>query len=104
MPVLPEEALEIQKNAAACGLKVATYLRTLCLNHEPKGIADADAIIELAKVNADLGRLGGLFKMWLTNDNRLKPFGKAETVPMINGLMQEIKSTQTLLFEIAKKL
>jgi hypothetical protein len=32
-----------------------------------KSILDQNSIADLAKVNADQGRLGGLLKLWLTN-------------------------------------
>jgi hypothetical protein len=104
VPALPDEIMEIKRNAAACGLPVAAYLRTLGLHYEPKGILDSNAVIELSKVNGDLGRLGGLLKMWLTNDDRLKALGKEEIKEKINTLLEEIQATQELLFEAAKKV
>jgi len=71
VPVLPSEKEEIKTRAKACGMSVAAYLRTLGLNHRPKAVLDAKAVLELAKVNGDLGRLGGLLKMLLTNNERL---------------------------------
>jgi hypothetical protein len=104
VPALPAEITAIKTHAANCGLGVAAYLRTLGLNHQPKTILDANAVIELAKVNGDLGRLGGLLKMLLTNDERLKSLGKDQVVPKLNELLEAINSTQVLLFETAKKV
>ena len=74
------------------------------MHYKPKTIFDADIGLELVRINGDLGRLGGLLKMWLTNDERLKLFGKEQIVLKINGLLDEIQSTQTLMFEKVKKL
>ena len=104
VPVLPAEAIEIKSNAADCGLAVAAYLRNVGLKYKPNSILDYKAISELVKVNADLGRLGGLLKMWLTNDERLKLFGKELVVAKINGLLDEIQLTQIALLEVAKKV
>lgn len=97
---LPAESVAIKANAAKAGLPVSAYLRTLGLNHTPKTILDADAVMELAKVNGDLGRLGGLLKMLLTNDERMKSLGKDQ----VNAMLEEIRNTQALLFETARKV
>jgi len=101
---LPDEAVAIKGNAANCGLSVSSYLRTLGLEYKPKGILDNKAVGELAKVNGDLGRLGGLLKMLLTNDERLNAVGKEQITPTINGILEEIKTTQSLLLETARKV
>src|SRR5436305_431567 len=104
VPVLLAEKTAIQQHAVNCGLSVSAYLRNLGLHYKPKSIVDADAVMELVKVNGDLGRLGGLLKMWLTNDERLTFLGKEQVVVRINGLLDEIQSTQGLLYEKVKKL
>ena len=104
VPVLATEAETIKSNAAKFGLPVAAYLRTLGLNHQPKTILDSNAVIELAKVNGDLGRLGGLLKMFLTNDEKVKLLGKEQTALKIDALLGEIQSTQALLLETVNKV
>ena len=101
---LPAEAEAIESNAGNLGLPVSAYLRTLGLNYQPKTILDSKAIIELAKVNGDLGRLGGLLKMFLTNDEKVKLLGKEQTALKIDALLGEIQSTQALLLETVNKV
>ena len=101
---LPAEATVIKANAAKFGLPVSAYLRTLGLNHQPKTILDSKAVIELAKVNGDLGRLGGLLKMFLTNDEKVKLLGKEQTALKIDALLSEIQTTQALLLETVNKV
>lgn len=78
VPVLPDEAQAIKAQAQAAGLPVAAYLRNVGLGIEVKSILDYQRIDELAKINGDLGRLGGLLKLWLTNDNRLRQIKAGE--------------------------
>jgi len=104
VPVLPAEAAAIKSHATNCRLSVAAYLRSVGLHYQPKTVFDADIGLELVRINGDLGRLGGLLKMWLTNDERLKLFGKEQIVQKINSLLDEIQSTQALLFEKVNKL
>jgi len=104
VPILPAEAAAIKSHAANCNLSVAAYLRNLGLHYRPKSNVDADAVMEMIKINGDQGRLGGLLKMWLTNDERLKLFGKEQIVLKINNLLDEIQATQALMLEQVKKL
>ena len=100
---LPAEAVAIKANAGNCGMSVSAYLRTLGLHYKPRGILDANAVLEMSKVNADLGRLGGLLKMLLTNDERLEALGKEKTLPKIHELLDDIQTTQAVLLEAAQK-
>lgn len=100
VPVLPDEEKEIKGNAAKAGLKTAEYLRRLGLGYEIHGVIDKQHVIELAKINADLGRLGGLLKMWLTNDERVAHI-KPETMTIV---LDRIQTTQATMLEVVKKL
>jgi len=101
---LPQEKLNIETLAKNCNLSAAALLRNLAAGYQPKSILDANVAIELIKISGDLGRLGGLLKMFLTDDERLNLAGKDQTKMFIHGLLQDIKATQTLLFETAKKV
>tara|TARA_B110000879_G_C11179553_1_gene517643 strand:- start:1104 stop:1592 length:489 start_codon:yes stop_codon:yes gene_type:complete len=100
VPVLPDEEFEIKKNAANAGLSIAEYLRRLGLGYSIKSVLDKDNIIELSKINADLARLGGLLKLWLTNDERVSHFSNGA----IKGLLARLGTTQGAMLEVVKKL
>ena len=61
-----------------------------------------EAIEKLMKLNADQGRLGGLIKMWLTNDERLMMFEQESLSKAIFSTLEMIKELQTELLEIIK--
>ncbi len=84
-------------------MSVATYLRNLGLHYKPKGIFDADAVMEMSKVNSDLGRLGGLLKMWLTNNDGWQALAKEQELPNIHTLLHNIQAIQDLLLETVQK-
>ena len=67
--VSERERAEIETRAAATGLSVSAYLRNLGLGFQPHSTLDQEAILALLKVNADQGRLGGLFKLWLSGQS-----------------------------------
>lgn len=90
VPVNPEEDAEIARLAAAANKKVAEYLRTVGLGYEVRGILDHRRVEEMLRINGDLGRLGGLLKLWLTNDERTAAFGDST----IRALLSKIEATQ----------
>jgi len=90
VPVFPEEKERIEHQSQQAGLSVARYLREVGQGYEIKGITDYEQVRELARINGDLGRLGGLLKLWLTNDARTAKFGEAT----ILALLARIEATQ----------
>jgi hypothetical protein len=98
VPVLPEEALAIKAQAQASGLPVAAYLRNIGLGMRVTSVLDYQRIDDLARINGDLGRLGGLLKLWLTNDNRLRQI-KAEELRMV---LAKIERNQDAMRTIMK--
>lgn len=90
VPVLAHEKSAIEHHAAAVGLSVAAYLRNIGLGYEVTSMLDYRRVDDLAKINGDLGRLGGLLKLWLTNDERLRQV-KAEE---IRGVLNKIERNQ----------
>lgn len=101
---LPEERALIEENAKQHGLSASSFLRNVGLGVKVSGVLDQDAIGELAKINADLGRLGGLLKMWLTNDERLALYNKAQLAQTIFGTLEKINTIQDVLLEKARSV
>lgn len=100
VPVLPDEAITIKTHAAQAGLSVAEYLRRIGLGYQLQSVIDKDYVQQLSKINADMGRLGGLFKLWLTQDRRVEHFDHR----MVKALLDRIKATQDAMFNVVKKL
>ena len=94
--VTVEEADEIEGRAGSAGLSLSGYLRALGLGYRPKSMFDQDAVLELAKLNADQGRLGGLLKLWLSNEER----GRGASVGEVYEVLQTIKALQRRLAEV----
>ena len=98
VPVLPHEEATIKQMAASVGLPVAAYLRSVGLGYQVRGILDNKRVEELARINGDLGRLGGLLKLWLTDDPRTAQFGEAT----IRALLSKIEDTQQQMHEVMR--
>lgn len=58
-------------------MSAARYLREVGEGYKIKCMVDCEQVRELARINGDLGRLGGLLKLWLTDDARTVQFGQS---------------------------
>jgi hypothetical protein len=97
---LPGERAQLQANARAARKTLSTYLLNVGLGYQVRGVLDGRRVEELLRINADLGRLGGLLKLWLTNDERTATFGAAT----IRALLAKIEATQDGLLEVVREV
>lgn len=73
------------------------------MGYEVGSVIDAYLVGDLVKINADQGRLGGLLKMWLTNDERFAGFEEAQMRRTIGVVLSKIEETQQALLQLAMK-
>lgn len=97
---LPEERAEIEAMANASGHSASTYLRLVGMGYHIQGVIDAEQVREMVRVNGDLGRLGGLLKLWLTNDARVAGF----TPATIHALLSKIETMRDEMSRIMEKV
>jgi len=100
VPVLPAEEKMIKKAAVSAGLPTAAYLRSVGLGYQIKSVLDNQRVEQLARINGDLGRLGGLLKLWLSNDPRTREFGKST----IFAVLSKIEDTQEQMHDIMRSV
>lgn len=99
-----EEKRKLQEQAKKCGQSVAGLLRSLALHYPLISRVDQYALDTLVKASADLGRLGGLFKLWLTQNSDTKPSLGNRTYESIEALVEEMERNQREMLEISRKL
>jgi hypothetical protein len=97
--VSDSERSRIEDRAQAAGLSVSAYLRTAGLCHPIRSAFDHEAVVELARVNGDQGRLGGLLKFWLAE----RPSIGAPELD-VRLLLERIAELQGRLAEIAGRI
>jgi hypothetical protein len=95
--VTPEEKAAIAEKADAHSLSASSYLRRLGLALPVESTIDQRAILELAKINADLGRFGGLIEMWLTSNADFQSLSA-------QGLQRKLETTLTDVRALQKKM
>lgn len=94
--VSEEEYAMITEKARMCGLSVSQFAKAVCLGFEVRSREDQYARVELRRVHADLGRLGGLLKMWLTNED--------EHLVNVRRLLGELEARQAELRRVVARL
>lgn len=87
--VSDDERAEIERLAALAGLSVSAYLRTAGLNHQIRSVLDYAVARELIGAVADLGRFGGLMKLWLSEQR-----GKGASVVDVNKALHDARALQ----------
>jgi hypothetical protein len=90
-----EERTEIQRLARATGLSQSAYLRTVGLGYEPASVFDADAVLALARIHADQGRLGGLLKLSLSQESAAND---------CSDLVRQLRETQATLLQAINRI
>lgn len=98
--VTAEEKAGIEEMARTTGNSTSAYLRKIGLGYQVKSIVDYSKVDELAKVNADLGRLGGLLKLWLTSDKRLDRYDLSDQRRIVLKTLESIEVNQDKIVEI----
>jgi hypothetical protein len=92
---LPEEKEIVDGRARGYGLSTSSYLLRLGMGNEPQSTLDQEAVQTLAKLNGDQGRLGGLLKLLLTNEDKLRRAGnRAALVAQIESVLSDVKQVQ----------
>ena len=98
VPVTPSEKARIQWGARSTNLSIASYLRHLGTGRPPRAAEDRARIQQLLSMNGNLGRFGGLLKLWLTNASKLDLFSRINVL----ALLQELQDTQHTLEQLVQ--
>lgn len=91
----PEELDQVIEVSARAQLSLSEFVRRVCLGIRIESREDQQARLELLKVHADLGRLGGLLKQALAEGH--------DKVSVIR-LLRQIDQTQTELRDKVRAL
>lgn len=94
------EKRQIEAQAEQAGMSAARFLREVGQGYQITGVVDCQQVRELARINGDLGRLGGLLKLWLTQDQRARAFGE----DTIRAVLSRIEATQDQMADVMTRI
>ena len=92
--VTAAEKAAIAEKAAAHSMSSSRYLRALGLALPVQCTIDQRAVLDLLKINADLGRLGGLIKMWLSSDQSFESGSVHALQRKLDSALNQIQALQ----------
>lgn len=96
----PDERQTIEQQARSTGLSKSSYLLRVGMGYPIRSIVDHHKVEELVKINGDLGRLGGLLKLWLSN-GKPAPEIDART---IRETLRKIDRTQDQMLALMQRV
>jgi len=97
--VTTAEKAAIAEKAAAHSMSISRYLRALGLALPIQCTVDQRAMLDLLKINADLGRIGGLVKMSLTSNESSQSASAQVTQIKLDRVLNEISALQKKMKE-----
>ena len=96
----PDEKQTIEQQATSTGLSKSSYLLRVGMGYPIRSIVDHHQVEELVKINGDLGRLGGLLKLWLSKEQPVVGI-EARTV---RETLKKIDATQDQMLNLMSKV
>ena len=102
--VTPAEKASIDANADGHSITTPEFLRRLGCNVVPTSTLDHQVVRDLAHVAGDLGRLGGLLKLWLADQSRGIKAPVDIEAASIHLLWSDLQTTYELLKTKVKAL
>jgi hypothetical protein len=98
--VTEHEYNHIKLKSQNMGLPLSAYIRNIAMNYPVKSVADQNALNALLSTRADLGRVGGLLKLALSQKT---PLGDISTVE-VEQLLHDIEDKAQKLLLISEQL
>jgi hypothetical protein len=97
--VTAQQREEIVARAASTGMSVSSFLAALSLNEPIRSLTDLDAVRELMRINGDLGRLGGLLKLWLA-----ERAGHGAKIADVRQVLHALQEAQQELLRVSSRV
>jgi len=103
--VTTAERKELERISNLVAKPVSTYVRAIALGSEIKSKTDERLVLEVARLRGDLGRVGGLLKLWLTNEERFDfESGKNPSSSDVRRVLARVEHLIGSIEEVVSKL
>lgn len=85
------------KNAESVGLSGPGFLRSMGMKFRPKSVVDQMVFTEMLEIHADLNRIGGLIKLWLSERETKLPPEAQVSVYDLQRLIGDLREASTVV-------
>ena len=100
----PDERQTLIEKARQCGLPVSNFLRSVGLGLGVVSVLDQKRIDDLVRVNGDLGRLGGLLKLWLQSKDLSISATRTVCQSQIQEMLTLVRANQARIEAVIKQV
>lgn len=94
----------LQSKANSANLSISEYLRNLGMNYPIQSRLEWKVVEELTRLRGDLGRLGGLYKLWIYKNEETKLNLGNRSFQSISELVDEMEEREKEIMHIARSL
>ena len=101
---LPNEKRKIEKKAAVAGLSTSSYVRNAALGCSIKSIQDHEDVLKMMRLRGDLGKAGGLLKLWLKDDPKVSFFDQRHIEELYNRIEATRADISGLIADVSEKI
>lgn len=103
---LETERTQIIRNALATGKSVSEYMRNVSIGYRVQSNVNAEQARELIRLKGDMGRLGGLLKLLLSNEERFDGMTgerlQFETMKLLGEISENQKRVRSAIKDLIK--
>ena len=100
------ERTQIIRNALATGKSVSEYMRNVSIGYRVQSNVNAEQARELIRLKGDMGRLGGLLKLLLSNEERFDGMTgerlQFETMKLLDEISENQKRVRSAIKDLIK--
>ena len=100
------ERIQIIRNALATGKTVSEYMRNVSIGYRVQSNVNAEQARELIRLKGDMGRLGGLLKLLLANEERFDGMTgerlQFETIKLLDEISENQKRVRSAIKDLIK--
>ena len=101
-----DEREQIIRNALATGKTVSEYMRNVSMGYRVPSNINAEQARELVRLKGDMGRLGGLLKLLLSNEERFDGMTgerlQFETIKLLNEILENQNQVRQAIRELIR--
>ena len=96
----PTERAQLEAKAKSVGMSVSAYLGAVGVGYPVKTLLDHQRVEDLMRIDGNLGRIGGLLKLWLIDDQRTRSFGAGT----VRALLHKIEACQAEMLAVMRQV
>lgn len=102
VPVRSDELQQLRLRASGVRMPLSTYIRGRGLVFRPTVLLSPSAVQDMLDLRSEVNRLGGLLRLWITDDPRLADYPHSQVSRTVGEALRRVASLQRQIRELAQ--